>query len=72
MTSPSALKEHDQTVPNQKGKLIPNPTMRWVFQLFMGIHLLLIQAVQALVFNLNDLHRQVLELLGPPYEALYS
>lgn len=67
-----ALRAHDQTVPNQKGKPIQNPTMRWVFQLFVGIHLLLIQDVQTLVLNLNDLHRQVLWLLGPSYETLYS
>ncbi len=67
-----ALKAHDQALPNQTGKPIQNPTLRWIFQLFVGIHLLLIQEVQALVLNLNDLHRQVLGLLGPPYEALYS
>jgi transposase len=67
-----ALKASNQTLPNQKGKPIQNPTMRWVFQLFAGIHLLLIQEVQALVLNLNNLHRQVLWLLGPLYEELYS
>nr|MBS0019316.1 hypothetical protein [Gammaproteobacteria bacterium] len=49
-----------------------NPTLRWVSQLFVGIYLLLIQEVQAFVRNLNDLHGQVLGVLGPPYEALYS
>jgi transposase len=66
-----ALKAHGQTLPNQKGKPIQNPTLRWVFQLFVGIHLLLIQGVQVLVLNLNNLHRQVVGLLGLPYEALY-
>ena len=67
-----ALKAQNQSLLNQKGQPIQNPTMRWVFQLFVGIHLLLIQQVQTLVLNLNDLHRQVLQLLGPSYEALYS
>jgi transposase len=67
-----ALKAHGQTLPNQKGKPIQNPTLRWVFQLFVGIHLLLIQGVQVLMLNLNDLHRQVVGILGPPYETLYS
>ena len=42
------------------------------FQLFVGIYLLIIQQVQIVVLNLKELHQQVLRLLGPPYEALYS
>jgi hypothetical protein len=58
--------------PTRRGKPIQNPTLCWVLQLFAGIHLLLIQGVQALVLNLNELHRQVLWLLGLPYDKLYS
>jgi transposase len=67
-----ALKNAQQMFPNQKGQPVENPTMRWIFQLFVGIHLLIIQQVQTLVLNLKGHHRQVLQLLGPPYEALYS
>jgi transposase len=67
-----ALKNIQQMFPNQKGQPVENPTMRWIFQLFVGIHLLIIQQVQTLVLNLKGHHRQVLQLLGPPYEALYS
>jgi transposase len=67
-----ALKNQQQSLPNQKGQPVQNPTMRWIFHLFVGIHLLIIQPVQILVLNLKELHRQVLRLLGPPYEALYS
>jgi len=34
---------HDHTFPNQKGKAVQNPTARWVFQFFSGIHILLIE-----------------------------
>ncbi len=34
------LSEHGATFPNQKGKRIHNPTARWVFHYFVGIHLL--------------------------------
>jgi len=67
-----ALKEQQQTLPNQTGQSVQNPTMRWIFHLFVGIHLLVIQTGQILVLNLKPYHQQVLRLLGPPYEALYS
>ena len=38
----TALKEHEATFPNQKGQPIQNPTARWVFHYFVGIHLLLL------------------------------
>jgi transposase len=41
-----ALKEKKQTFPNQKGKFIENPTIRWVFQYFVGIHMVILGKVQ--------------------------
>jgi transposase len=32
----TALKEHEATFPDQKGKRIQNPTARWVFHYFVG------------------------------------
>ena len=37
------LVEQDQTIPDQKGKPTQNPTMRRVFQMFEGIHILTLQ-----------------------------
>jgi len=51
-----ALKESSQTFPNQKGEEISNPTARWIFQFFGGIHVLLIQETQAIVLNMNQHH----------------
>lgn len=67
-----ALKEADQTFPNQVGKETKTPTARWVFQYFIGIHLLVIQELSILVLNLNEHHQQLLRLLGKPYEDFYS
>jgi len=70
-----SLKEKKQTFPNQKGKFTENPTIRWIFQYFVGIHLVVIQQaqtpVQAIVSNLDEHHRNVLSLLGKRYEAFY-
>jgi transposase len=60
------------TFPNQKGQPIQNPTARWVFQYFSGIHLLRIPEEGAFVLNVTDHHRQLLQLLGRSYEAFYS
>ena len=67
-----ALKDHEATFPNQKGQPVQNPTARWVFQYFVGIHLLRIRGEGAFVLNLNDQHQHLLRLLGRPYEAFYS
>ena len=67
-----ALKEADQTFPNQVGKETKTPTARWVFQYFTGIHLLVIQELTFLVLNLNEHHRRLLHLLGKSYEDFYS
>lgn len=67
-----ALKDHDATFPNQKGQPVQNPTARWVFQYFVGIHLLRIRGEGAFVLNLDDQHQHLLRLLGHSYEAFYS
>jgi transposase len=66
------LKAHQATFPNQKGQPGQNPTARWVFQYFVGIHLLRVPGQGAFVLNLNDQHQQLLRLLGRSYEAFYS
>jgi transposase len=68
----TALKVHQATFPNQKGQQIQNPTARWVFQAFVGIHLLLMPGQWPLVLNVTDEHQHLLRLLGDPYEAFYS
>ena len=66
------LKTHNETFPNQKGKLIDNPTARWVFQFFTGIQVLVIDKTRELVLNLNEHQAKLLKLLGERYEILYS
>ena len=66
-----ALKETDATFPNQKGQRVQNPTARWVFHYFVGIHLLCLPGQWPLVLNLTEEHLHLLQLLGKPYERLY-
>lgn len=66
------LSQAGQSFPDQKGKPIQTPTARWVFQCFVGVHLLVLDSQQQLVLNLKEHHQQLLALLGPRYEAFYS
>ncbi|MES0337318.1 MAG: IS1634 family transposase, partial [Candidatus Magnetobacterium sp. LHC-1] len=66
------LKEQNKAFPNQKGVPIQNPTSRWIFQCFVGIHLLIIQDMQEIILNLNDLHRLILYILGDNYASFYT
>jgi transposase len=66
-----ALKDHGATFPNQKRQPVQNPTARWVFHYFVGIHLLLIPQQWPLVINLTDEHQHLLQLLGDHYTWFY-
>jgi transposase len=67
-----ALKDHDATFPDQKGKPIQNPTARWVFHYFVGIHVLCQAGQWPIVLNLTEAHQHLLYLLGQPYMRLYD
>jgi transposase len=66
-----ALKDHGATFPNQKGKPVQNPTARWVFHYFVGLHLLLIPQQWPIVVNLTEEHQHLLQLLGDRYAWFY-
>jgi transposase len=67
----TALKEHAATFPDQKGKRIQNPTARWVFHYFVGVHVLFIPGQGLMILNLTDEHQHLLQLLGKRYAWFY-
>jgi transposase len=67
-----ALKAQEATFPDQKGKRIHNPTARWVFQYFVGIHVLCQADQWPIVLNLTEEHQNLLRLLGQPYMRFYD
>ena len=67
-----ALREAKETFPNQLGQPVANPTARWVFQFFSGIHILTVDQGQVVVLNMNNQQWKLLRLLGKHYEQLYS
>jgi transposase len=69
------VSEEGQSLPNPVGKDIQIPTLRWIFQVFEGIDLLIIrrkdQILSRQVLNLRQEHLTVIHLLGPPVENCY-
>jgi transposase len=69
------LKQMNATVPNQKGKPTQKPTMRWIFQLFEGLDILLIKQNGTLMLrqlvNLSATQEQVITLLGTKVQKCY-
>lgn len=59
----TALVESGQTINNQLGKATQRPTLRWVFQCFQDVHLLLVAGVKQ-VSNLTGERRRILRFLG--------
>ncbi len=70
------LAETGATVPDQLKQPTQRPTMRWLFQCFEGISLVLMEQEERMevmqVTGLSDLHLLILGLLGPPYEKYYE
>lgn len=69
------LIETQQTIPDQVHKPTSRPSMRWVFQCFEGIELLHVRTATTsarVILRLQPLHQQILALLGPPYQHLYT
>jgi len=69
-----ALEEMDETVPNQLGKPTKKPTMRWVFQKFEGIELLIINddgKITQKMLNMKPVHKKILALMGKEFEKIY-
>lgn len=66
------LKQQQENLPNQLGKPTQNPTMRWVFALFTGIHILYgMPEAEIVVLNLKPIHNKVLTLMGDTYKKCY-
>jgi transposase len=69
------LKQARTSVPNQLGKPTHKPTMRWIFQLFEGIHLLMQRTrsgIKEIILNMNPVRSHVVAILGPQFEKIYS
>jgi len=70
-----SLKELNEHVPNQNGKLTQNPTMKRVFKLFQGVQVLTVvinDIAQVLVINLNITLKNILKCFGIRAMEIYG
>ncbi|EDN70059.1 conserved hypothetical protein [Beggiatoa sp. PS] len=71
----ACLKQQGQTLPNQIQQEIPNPTLRWVFQLLQGINYLTIftgKPVRYVIEGVTELRHKILQLFGKSVANLYQ
>lgn len=70
-----ALKEMKATVPDQRRKPTETPTIRWVFQLFEGLDILLVkqngEVMLRQLLNVRPVQEQVIILMGPQVQKCY-
>ena len=65
-----ALALAQDTIPNQLGKPTNSPTLRWVFQCFMAVHLVSFQELTQVV-NLSPLRLHILNFFSPSCQRYY-
>jgi len=65
-----ALAIAQDTIPNQLGKPANSPTLRWVFQCFMAVHLVSFQGLTQVV-NLSPLRLHILKFFSPACQRYY-
>ena len=61
---------NNQSFPNQVGKDVQNPTARWIFAAFAGIHYLKMEHMH-FILNLNPKQISIIDLLGNLYRKYY-
>ncbi len=64
------LKQNQTGVKNQLGKLTEKPTLRWIFQCFQGIHLVVLNGVKQIV-NLTDSRLETLNYFSKHCQKYY-
>ena len=66
------LKAQSAYFPNLKYKPCQNPTARWVFFCFQGIHVLTISSEQQIVLNVEERNSIIINCMGSIYQKIYS
>ena len=66
------LREKEMFFPDMKKKPTQNPTAKWVFSCFAGVHELSVGADIKVILNLNERQKIILNCLGDRYWGVYS
>jgi transposase len=65
-----ALENADATLPDQKGKPTPRPTLRWILQCFLSVHLVFLDNLKYQI-KLTDRQNLILQFLGASSHKYY-
>ncbi len=57
------LAKQKKTLPNQIGKQVSNPTIRWIFELFIGVHVLHRQ-INPMSLKIKEISVKIIQLMG--------
>ena len=66
------LREKEMFFPDMKKKPTQNPTAKWVFSCFAGVHELSVGTNIKVILNLNERQKIILNCLGDRYWGVYS
>lgn len=69
------LEENDETLPNQLGKPVKNPTLNWIAELMNPIAVVTIitnNQKQRIVTNVKPAHRQIIAYFGIHAQIIYG
>ena len=66
------LKRQSRTFPDMKKKPAQNPTARWVFFCFSGIHVLTVNGTEKHVVGISENQATIIFILGSTYQEIYS
>ena len=66
------LRETEMFFPDMKNKPTQNPTAKWVFSCFTGVHELSVSEDIKVILNLNERQKIILHCLGDRYWGVYS
>lgn len=66
------LKSEKETLPNQKGKAIATPTLRWVFQMMQAITIAYYPKQPPHTLGLDDNKQKIIRLFGDEVMKMYG
>ena len=70
-----ALKDKDETLPNQIDKPTKTPTMRWLFQLMEGLHFVVMnvnKVATRMIHGWTDIKKKIVMLMGDTIMRIYQ
>jgi transposase len=68
------LKKQTDTLPSQSGKMTNKPSMKWIYRLFHGVHVLKLRetSFRTLVLNVDELLRKIIRYFGDTACRIYN